>query len=131
MYRAQEPEYRALAPDSWAITCPNVGSTDPIRISFDRHMDWISFSTGVVVLETNGDLLATRVDMANSLSARISPVEPWSTDRVVLTLLARVEDACGNRLDEPFESGRRMPEPTNPIGWQRELTLDIGATKVS
>ena len=103
-FRVNDPVLEAVDETRWRLVAPTVGSLDPAVVHFDRVMDDALCEDEIRVLSPSGEVVQKRVSLApDGTVARLIPSHPWGYGEHRLVVSERLEDVCGNRLDEALD----------------------------
>lgn len=106
-----QPILQPLLETHWCITRPAVGSRSPLEITFDRVMDGAIVADEIQVQCSDG----SRLEGIQSLTIDgrkliFDPASCWDNSDYRLVLSRRLEDVCGNRLDEALDHLSSQPQ---------------------
>jgi hypothetical protein len=105
--RVGHAQESALVPASWRLSMPEVGSRDPLTVTFPQPLDEglllraLGVRSGDAPVE--GDI---RTENGETRWV-FTPDSPWRAGRYELLALAILEDAAGNRIGRAFEIENR------------------------
>ena len=81
------------------------GTDKPIRFPLDRPWDWFSVQVSIRAFDENDLPVAVRPSMEGH-DLVVRPVDVWSVDMIRLATRDELEDVCGNRVGQSFETRR-------------------------
>jgi hypothetical protein len=96
----------AIDHKAWKISPPKAGTREPLKIQFDRPLDYALIGRTITV-ESAGHAIAGDVIVGkDERSWAFRPDEPWTTGKHELVIDTTLEDTAGNRIGRPFEVDR-------------------------
>ncbi|MEM1342037.1 MAG: hypothetical protein AAGF68_06920 [Pseudomonadota bacterium] len=99
---------------AWEISTYEIGTREPISITFDRPFDRFQTLSSITIVEaTTGTLIEGVASLGDDeQSWRFAPSQPWGAERLHLVVDARLEDVAGNNfrdtLDHTLETETRQ-----------------------
>jgi hypothetical protein len=103
-FRAGPPQVTQLQGSDVRLTIPPAGSTDWLKVRFDRPLDWAHLRRAIAVLGSRDELLpGQRAVRDSEREWWFRPSAPWSSAGHRLLVDHRLEDSCGNAFERPFE----------------------------
>jgi hypothetical protein len=103
-FRVSDPILAALDEVRWRLVSPTLGTRNPAVVHFDRVMDAAICKDEIGVLAPSGDVVLTQVSLVpEGTTMRLIPSHPWRAGKHRLLASERLEDVCGNRLDEALD----------------------------
>jgi hypothetical protein len=98
------PDRKPLDLETWKITKPKAGTTEPVIVEFPEPMDHAIVLRELDVLESSGTAIqgAVAVDRGET-RWQITPAAPWKKGSYNLRVGAVTADLAGNMIGRPFE----------------------------
>lgn len=107
-----------LDPSRWRIAAVRAASRDALIVRFSAPID-VRSADYLAVAARDGARIVGRATLANfERTWRFVPTRPWHRG-VRLAIHPRLEDPCGNEIDEPFEH-----VPGRALGSARATTFE-------
>jgi len=98
------PERRPINVDDWKVTVPIVGSSNPLRIQFQRPLDSALAARFIVVAKETGEPIKGQTVLADEeRSWSFVPEGPWLSGKYLLLVQPILEDLSGNNIGKPFD----------------------------
>jgi hypothetical protein len=102
-YEVGADERRPVDPHAWTVRCPRTGTTDALRVGFDRTLD-VALVPRCLTVHRAAERLAGRNEVApDGGSWTFVPSRPWSAGPHALAVDDRLEDLAGNSVRRPFD----------------------------
>lgn len=98
-------EDRPLDPGQWRWHEPEPGGRDPITIATGRQLDALSLPGAVRLIDPGGAVHPAEFSIAGDIVTAV-PRAPWG-EGLMLEVAPWLEDVCGNRPAQAFESAPR------------------------
>jgi hypothetical protein len=107
------PDDEPVWPDDWAVVAPRAGSDSPVTVRLAKPLDRALLARMLWVADAGGKPVAGTLSVGGGERVvAFAPKEPWRKGTYKLLVDPRLEDACGNRVGEPFElDSRKLPSP--------------------
>lgn len=102
-FRVGPPERRAIAPETWEILAPAVGSYAPLSLAFDRIMDSGAALRLITLQSPNGQPVGGQIT-SDGGGWSLIPDSPWQAGSYSLVVDPELEDIAGNTIDAPFDA---------------------------
>ena len=91
-------------PARWRCEGPAAGSTDALRVQFERPLDHGLIECCLRVLDAAGKRLAGRTSvLPGEREWRFAPQAPWAPGRHAVIVEPRIEDLAGNSVTRVFD----------------------------
>lgn len=81
------------------------GTDEPIRFPLDRPWDWFSVQVAIRAFDESDLPVAVRASMEGR-DLVVRPIDVWSVGTIRLVARNELEDVCGNRIGQAFETRR-------------------------
>jgi hypothetical protein len=116
-YEVGPDERRRVEPRAWTVLSPRAGSTDALRVGFDRPLD-VALVRRCLGVERLDDRVGGRVEVAaDGCAWAFVPARPWVAAPHTLVVDDRLEDLAGNSVRRPFDRDLvEDPEERAPDG---------------
>jgi hypothetical protein len=103
-FTAGPADEAAVDPAEWAVTPPRAGSTDPLLVRLPKPLDHALLGRLVWVVDAAGTKVPGTLTVGGGERVlTVAPDAAWKAGEYRLAIDKRLEDACGNRVGEPFE----------------------------
>ena len=113
---------QAIDPLKWKITGPNEAGT--LTVSLGKPHDSALLQRLVWVEDSIGEKCAGDITLSSHQSVwSFQPKRPWLHGHYRLVVDHRLEDPCGNRVHEPFETDLTKTDSPKPITVVRKFTV--------
>ncbi|MFT5049756.1 MAG: hypothetical protein ACI8QZ_001149 [Chlamydiales bacterium] len=112
--------------ETWSLTTPQAGSTAPLRIEFDEHLDFFITARSVRVENMERQVVAGGGVVApDGMSWSFCPQRNWNPGHYLVIAESRIEDLAGNALARPFETpiGSEVGETTRDEPIERHFEV--------
>ena len=104
-FRVTAPDERAIDQTEWQMIPPQVGSRDPVTVSFARPLDHALLRRALRVATGGGEVLTGDLEVgAGEMTWTFWPRQRWETQEYHLVVLPTLEDPAGNRVGRSFEA---------------------------
>jgi hypothetical protein len=91
-------------PARWTINQPQLGSVQPLEVTFGEALDYSLLIETLHVSGENGKTISgTWQPGDEEKRAQFKPTEPWRAGQYRLRIEGRLEDLAGNNLNRPFD----------------------------
>jgi hypothetical protein len=120
------PDDRAVWPQDWALVPPPARSDAPLLVRLAKPLDHALLGRMMWVADAAGG----PVDGAFAVGGgervvSFAPKKAWAKGDYKLRIDARLEDACGNRVGEPFELDVLKPLPPRAVAKMAERPFSV------
>ncbi len=123
-YQAGGDERRRVEPGRWALSAPASGTTDPLRVTFDRPLDHGLLSRCLRVTGPGGQAVEGSAGTGpQERSWRLAPRQPWRPGTHRLVVDPVLEDLAGNSVCRVFD--RDLTRPGDEPGSPRPATMQF------
>ncbi|HJZ56388.1 MAG TPA: hypothetical protein VKE74_15595 [Gemmataceae bacterium] len=103
-FAAGPPDDQVVDPATWALVAPRAGSDSPLIVRLAKPLDRALLGSMVWVADATGERVAGTVTVGGGERVvTFAPAKPWARGEYRLVVDTRLEDACGNRVGQPFE----------------------------
>jgi hypothetical protein len=110
-FRVGPPEEAGIDLNTWSMMAPRAGSTEPLIVRLAKPADRALLASTLSVVDASGKSIAGEVTVGGGERVvTFNPAAPWSSGGYRLVVDRRLEDMCGNRVDEPFEVDATTPK---------------------
>jgi hypothetical protein len=116
-YLVGPDERRRVDPERWSLAVPAAGSTDPLRVTFDRPLDHGLLGRCLAVTGPGGaPVNGTPEAGPGDRSWRLAPRAAWEPGEHHLVIDPVLEDLAGNSARRVFDRDLRRPadDPRGP-----------------
>jgi hypothetical protein len=118
-YHTGGEERRHVDPGSWVLTVPSAGTSEPLRVTFDRPLDHGLLARCLHVSGPDGRLVdGTPLTGRGEQSWQLVPLRAWAPGSHRLIVDPVLEDLAGNSVSRVFDRDldRRedQPRPARP-----------------
>lgn len=126
-FRVVEPVREQVSTDEWSVHPPRAGSREPLRLRFNRPLDWALMLRALAVTTEDGSPVSGRAE-SSRLETEIvfTPVAPWVAQAYRVSIATNLEDICGNDFAGPFD--RPLGGNTAAMGTAYALTFRFHPT---
>jgi hypothetical protein len=92
----------------WQLDIPDAGTRQPLRITFDKSLDWALSRSVIQLRHRSASDIQTVVFFNSNLgplqrTLELEPLVAWKPGAYELVARGILEDLAGNSLDRPFE----------------------------
>lgn len=110
-FRVGPPEDTGIDLKTWSLMAPRSGSMEPLIVRLAKPADHALLASALSVVDANGKPVPGEITVGGGERVvTFAPVAPWPAGLHRLVVDRRLEDACGNRVDEPFEVDAKTPK---------------------
>ncbi len=114
----------SIDPESWQVTVPPVGTTEPVRLAFPESLDRALLERMISVHDSMGRSLSGTVNVTSSETHwAFGPSEAWRAGRYNIMIDSDLEDLAGNTLIRLFDAPHEEPSSDDRQVFQ--LPFDI------
>ena len=118
-FQAAGPLRTPLAPETWRLTPPQMGTRTPLVLQFDRVMDSALLEDALAVVSASGQPVAgAGVRADGDRKWLFTPVAPWGRGLYRVVFRTDLEDVSGNRIGEALDHEVRSA-PTHRSRFER------------
>jgi hypothetical protein len=117
-----------VAPDisTWRLGVPDVGTTDPVTVTFPEPMDHGLLDGLIVIVNARGDALEGGMEIGNEETRWLFvPASPWEAGNYELVAGTELEDLAGNALNGLFEVDVFEVDQTGTVPETESLPFSI------
>jgi hypothetical protein len=112
-FTAGPPDNRAIDLSEWTMTAPRAGSDSPLIIRLPGPLDHALLGRMVWVEDQDGEKVPGTLAVGGGERVlTFAPKGLWTKGEYRIAVEASLEDVCGNRVGEPFET--HLNEPAAP-----------------
>jgi hypothetical protein len=109
-FEAGPPVEKAIDPNVWKITPPEVGKRQPLLVRFPQPLDHGLLQRTIQVHDAAGKRVPGEISASHQeRSWFFSPERPWTAGAYELVIDTALEDLAGNRIGRPFEVDELPP----------------------
>jgi hypothetical protein len=102
---------RHVSPSDWRMQPPRTDSLEPLRVEFDRPMDYALLQHSLVVSDGHGRAVDGEVESGEGeMTWTFTPGVRWRQQPYELRVDPRLEDLAGNSLTRVFDRDLSRPE---------------------
>jgi hypothetical protein len=103
-FRVALPDRQSIAPNTWEIRIPKVGSLQALVIKFGEPLDYALAQRVIELLSADGHRLeGTNKLQANETELHFIANTAWSKGNYRIRIRTLLEDLAGNNVGKPFE----------------------------
>ncbi|MGX9355573.1 hypothetical protein ACS3SW_10525 [Roseobacteraceae bacterium S113] len=96
----------------WQTVLPCVGTTDTLRITFDRPFDRHLLSKDIQVVATDGQILGGTIRVGpGETSWSFTPDEAWTQNELAIVANTDLEDVAGNNFRDLLDHSQTSQDP--------------------
>ena len=93
-----------LETETWQLTTPLAQTQDPLILSFEESMDFLTAQHAFSVWSSNNERLAGQVTIIRKETIwQFVPEKPWLPGKYELRVYSKLEDLAGNNLNRLFD----------------------------
>ncbi len=100
-------------PGSWQYSIPTAGTSEPFSITFPSPLDYALIPRTIQIQSKSNPAINSH---HNDTSIHFTPVSPWKSGEVIITIAPKLEDLAGNSIARPFnvdlQSPPALPKPS-------------------
>lgn len=109
------PDEEPVWPDQWKLVSPLAGSDAPLLVRLAKPLDRALLGRMLWVSDANDQPVEGTLTVGGGERVvSFTPKKPWVKGEYKLIIDEALEDACGNRVGEPFEVDPDKPSPPKP-----------------
>lgn len=121
-FRVGPPDESAIDLGTWSLMAPRAGSDAPLILRLGKPLDRALLGSTISILDASGKSVPGETTVGGGERvATFAPAQPWKAGEYRLVVDPRLEDACGNRVGEPFEVHLAKPKNAQPISHERRF----------
>ena len=114
-FTVSEDDCSRPLPEHWQISCPALGTREPLAVNFGESLDSVLASSCLSVADETG----RNVDLERRLlpferAIELRPIEPWRDVEYQLRVEKILEDLAGNTPMRLFDARAEAPQPAVP-----------------
>jgi hypothetical protein len=110
-YEVGGQERRHVDPDSWVLTVPAAGTSEPVQVAFGRPLDHALLARCLHVAGPGGELIDGTVRIGpGEQSWQLVPRRAWARGTHQLIVDPVLEDLAGNSVSRVFDRDLSRPE---------------------
>lgn len=126
-FRAGPPESTPVTPKQWVLIPPRANTSQPVILKLTRPLDRFLLERLLQVTDSEGKSVPGQMTVGGGERVvTFAPARLWKPGQYRLVVDTRLEDACGNRIGEPFEVDifREITQRIVPRFVTREFTVN-------
>jgi hypothetical protein len=110
-YQVGGQERRHVDPDSWVLTVPPAGTSEPVQVAFGRPLDHALLARCLRVAGPGNELIDGAVQIGHGeQSWQLVPGRAWARGSHQLIIDPVLEDLAGNSVSRVFDRDLSRPE---------------------
>ena len=123
-FLAGPPEEEPIDMGTWSLMSPRAGSDAPLILRLAKPLDRALLSSTFAIIDASGKRIEGETTVGGGERVvTFAPAKPWKKGEFKLVVDSRLEDACGNRVGEPFEVHTANPRTNGPVTLERRFVV--------
>lgn len=124
-FRVGPPEEAGIDLNTWSLMAPRAGGDSPVILRLAKPADRALLASTISVVDAKGEPVKGETTVGGGERVvTFVPASPWKAGGYRLVVDQRLEDMCGNRVDEPFEVDVTVPRPKrDPVHREKPFTV--------